>query len=54
MTYILVIWTVVAAAYQHSDSYAWRPIGEFKTQAACERAGELVSYDRKFRCLPTK
>lgn len=54
MSYILVIWTIVATAgtagYEKRD---WRPIGDFQHLAGCERAAaELGITDKKsFRCL---
>ena len=53
-TYILVIWTLVSSSYSQPDAYAWRIVGEFQNEAACERAGELLTQQRRFRCLPTK
>ena len=54
MNYILVIFTVVAMAggYRERD---WRPISEFKNEAACVHAArqmDMRGADR-FRCLPT-
>lgn len=52
MTYILVIWTIIAATggAQYSD---YRPVGEFVTENACKVAGEQLklSKDRPFVCL---
>lgn len=57
MTHILVIWTIVGYAGTQSSTwreYDWRPIGEFKSAAACVHAGRsLGKRDAEFRCLPT-
>jgi len=55
MTYILMIWTIVAAGgggnmnWSHSD---WRPMGEFKTAAACQHAAEVLGVQNRARCVP--
>lgn len=69
MTYILVIWTVVALAGDrhgvNSKSYDWRPIGEFhmeegrmgkKTaQQMCEDAArQLALKTENYRCVRSK
>lgn len=55
MSYILVIWTIVAGAgTQFSEHYerGWRPIGDFYSQSSCEAAAAQLSLERsKFRCL---
>lgn len=52
MTYILVIWTIVAAA-NNGWHYDYRPIGEFTSEATCKVAGEQlkITPDRPYRCL---
>lgn len=55
LTYILVIWTVVAATPPvaivpgkiHMD---WRPIGEFATSTSCENAAKTLA-PTSFRCI---
>ena len=57
MTYILFVWTVVAAT--SSSSYKdWRPMGEFyevypmKAKEVCESAAKQLGYkDEKYRCI---
>lgn len=59
MTYILVIWTMVANPGQHYD---WRPIGEFHTglnsepaKQMCENAArELNIKPQNFRCVRSR
>lgn len=57
MTSILMIWTVVATAgtsYSVYKEFDWRPLGEFKTPADCQRAAaELVLNPKNFRCIST-
>jgi hypothetical protein len=54
MTYILVIWTVVAGPYMTQPVWDWRPIGEFKSEAACHEAVILLALKpNRHRCLPT-
>lgn len=68
MTYILMIWTVVAMAgdrHYQAKSYDWRPLGEFhledgrmnKTTAKemCEQAGrDLGLKSENYRCVRSK
>lgn len=65
MTYILMIWTVVAMAgdrHQQAKAHDWRPIGEFhqsenKLNALekCESAGrQLGLKTENFRCVRSK
>lgn len=55
MSYILVIWTVVAASGNLSTykQYDWRPIGDFQHKASCERAAADLGIinPKMFRCL---
>lgn len=65
MTYILMIWTVVAMAgdrHQQAKSYDWRPLGEFhledgrmnKTTAKemCEQAAQELGLKKDaYRCV---
>lgn len=67
MTYILMIWTVVAMAgdrHQQAKAHDWRPIGEFHqdnwerkhdAKEMCERAGrELGLKTDNYRCVRNK
>jgi hypothetical protein len=54
MTYILMIWTVVAMnnGYVKSD---WRPIGEFHSQQLCENAARAMDImSTNYRCVRSK
>ena len=64
MTYILMIWTVVAMAgdrHVQEKAYEWRPIGEFHDfsagsgQVKCEEAARQLGlkHDR-YRCVRSK
>jgi hypothetical protein len=64
MTYILMIWTVVAMSvdrHVQEKAYEWRPIGEFHDfsagtgQAKCEEAARQLGlkHDR-YRCVRSK
>lgn len=53
MSYLLVIWTVVAT-HSYMTYQDWRPIGEFRTEAACYAAVRQLNVKAdKFRCVPT-
>lgn len=62
MTYILLIWTVVACSNDlQYCKYDWRPIGEFHTssqgdaQKLCEAAAtQLVLKAPNYRCVRSK
>jgi hypothetical protein len=54
VTYILMIWTVVAMnnGYVKSD---WRPLGEFHSQQLCENAArEMGIKSTEYRCVRSK
>ena len=54
MTYILVIWTIVAAGgtKAYARDFDWRPIGDFRTKQDCIEAAKTLSVDEnRFRCL---
>lgn len=64
MTYILMIWAVVAMAgdrHVQEKAYEWRPIGEFHDfsagtgQSKCEEAARQLGlkHDR-YRCVRSK
>lgn len=53
MTYILVVWTVVAMAgdrHYQAKAYDWRPIGEFRTIESCQKAAADMAVVN-YRCL---
>ena len=70
MTYVLMIWTVVAATVGHSKQYPmlqhdWRPIAEFHanghsesnytTLTKCQEAArQLGLKSERYRCVRTK
>jgi hypothetical protein len=66
MTYILMLWTVVAMAgdrHVQQKAYEWRPIGEFhnsphagkNAQQMCEDAGrQLGLKSDAYRCIRSK
>jgi hypothetical protein len=69
MSYILMIWTAVAAAGGggaggfHRVEYSWRPIGEFHTNATSatsaqqlcrDAARELGLKPENYRCVRSK
>ena len=52
MTYILILWTVVAASNSAGAKYDWRPIGEFSSEATCISASKLMGANPDtVRCL---
>jgi hypothetical protein len=54
MTYILVIWTVVAMNVNHIKN-DWRPIGEFHGQQLChDAAKEMGIKSTDYRCVRSK
>lgn len=61
MTYVLVVWSVVACGYNYCKS-EWKPLAEFHYQAGapspkelCETAAKsLVLTQPNYRCLRTK
>lgn len=63
MTYILVIWTVVACSHSHCK-HDWRPVGEFhqevlerkiSAQEMCEIAARQLSIKtNEYRCVRSK
>ena len=54
MTYILMIWTVVAMSTHHTKT-DWRPIGEFNSQQLCQDAAkELSIKSENYRCVRSK
>ena len=53
MTYILVLWTVVASN-NHYNSTDWRPVAEFQSQALCEEAATNLNVKDRSRCIRTK
>lgn len=64
MTYILMIWTVVAMAgdrFYQAKGMDWRPIGEFHGDSTtalekCESAASKLGLtsDQKYRCVRSK
>lgn len=64
MTYILMVWTVIAMAgdrHVQQKAYDWRPIGEFHDfsagsgQSKCEEAArQLGLKSDKYRCVRSK
>ena len=65
MTYILMIWTVVAMAgdrHQQAKAHDWRPIGEFHQLEGnisaldkCESAGrQLGIKSENYRCVRSR
>lgn len=56
MTYILVFWTIVGGAGTSTSTWYerdWRPIGEFKSAAACQHASVALGIGNRSRCIPT-
>jgi hypothetical protein len=54
MTYILMIWTVVAMSTYHTKS-DWRPLGEFHSQQLCENAArDMGIKSTDYRCVRSK
>lgn len=54
MTYILMIWTVVAMN-THYIKTDWRSIGEFNSQQLCQDAArELGIKSTDYRCVRSK
>lgn len=55
MTTILFIWTIVGLSSGSSGShsvYDWRPLGEFRIEAAChEAARNLNKTPGAYRCI---
>jgi hypothetical protein len=55
MTTILMLWTVVGFAGTQMATWKefdWRPLGEFRTLADCQRAAAELALDpKKFRCI---
>ena len=65
MTYILVIWTVIACDSRWGCKYDWRPIGEFHMEEGrmgkktaremCEDAARQLSLKtNEYRCIQSK
>jgi hypothetical protein len=59
MTYVLLIWTTVAAApYIHYED--WKPLAEFShpyeqsAQLMCEKAAKDLAITTRYRCVRTK
>lgn len=56
MTYLLVVWTIVASAGTSTSVYTerdWRSIGEFKTAEACQNASRAMGVGTRALCIPT-
>jgi hypothetical protein len=56
MTYILFVWTIVAATKTNADAVMhrdWRPMGEFQTVEACQRASVVLKVGSRAQCVPT-
>jgi hypothetical protein len=53
MTYILVLWTVIAtnSGYANTD---WRPIAEFQSHTLCEQAATAMNVRDRYRCIQIK
>lgn len=53
MSYILVIWTVVACCGMAEKPNAdWRPIGAFRSERLCHEAAQrLAISESRYRCL---
>ena len=55
MTYILMIYTVVALGPNPTQASDWRPIGEFGRADFCESAGrQLGIKSDRYRCVRSK
>jgi hypothetical protein len=55
MTYILMIYTVVALGNNPMQANDWRPIGEFSRADFCESAGRQLGLDsNRYRCVRSK
>ena len=57
MTYMLFIWTVVAASgdrFVNNTTSDWRPTVEFSTKALCEEASRELNTLTRYRCVRTK
>lgn len=55
MSTILIFWTIVAATPNSPGTtahnyYDWRPLGEFRTPADCEKAAAQLAI-KNFRCI---
>lgn len=54
MSYILVIWTVVACSHSHCKS-EWRQLIQVQTRALCEAAAkDLNIKTTEYRCIQVK
>ncbi len=54
LTYILMIWTVVAMNSSYAK-YDWKPLGEFSSEQLCQAAAkELGIPDKTYRCVRSK
>lgn len=57
MTYILFIWTTVAASgdrFANNTTSDWRPTTEFATKALCQEAARELNIQTRYRCVRTK
>ena len=53
MTYILVLWTVVAQS-NYNAARDWRPVAEFQTLTLCETAATNLNVKDRYHCIRTK
>lgn len=56
MSYILVFFTIVGVGgtnYAMVREEDWRPLGEFKSLAACQQASKALRIEKRSVCLPT-
>lgn len=50
-TFILMLWTVVAAGSAGRVYTDWRPMGEFTSAAACVEAARQMNALDRYRCV---
>jgi hypothetical protein len=53
MTYILVLWTVIATNRDYANK-DWRPVAEFQSLVLCEQAVANLNIKDRSRCIQTK
>lgn len=54
MSYVLMLWTVVAMAgdrHGRHEARDWRAVAEFETAALCEAAAGSLSVGDRYRCV---
>ncbi len=54
MSYVLILWTVVAIAddrHYIQTSRDWRSVAEFETASLCEAAAQSLNVSDRYRCV---